>query len=118
MAAKWVSSAEYTQGHMTLGRGVHTLPARADLLAGGVYEILVSASLDESWADWFDGFEFQADPGRTRLRGSLADQAALHGVLARFRDLGIPILAVRRLRNGTPHPGDEDESRGNTPPGT
>lgn len=85
---------------MTLGRSIHTLPSMADLLTGGVYEVLVDAALDESWADWFDGFEFHADGRRTRLRGSVADQAALHGVLARFRDLGIPILSVRRLRNG------------------
>ena len=68
-----------------------------DLLAGGPYEIVVSAALGKDWSRWFDGFEANVEGRRTRLVGTVADQAALHGLLARLRDLGIPILEIHRL---------------------
>ncbi len=61
------------------------------------YEILVAARLDRSWSAWFDDFTLTPVDRSTRLRGTGMDQAALHGALARFRDLGIPILDVHRL---------------------
>ena len=66
-------------------------------VAGGTYEILVGATLDEDWAAWFDGFEVRADGPVTVVRGDVVDQAGLHGLLARFRDLGIPLLDVHRV---------------------
>lgn len=62
------------------------------------YEIQVKGHLDSHWSDWFDGFviTYKAD-GTTVLSGPVADQAALHGLLARVRDLGLPLLAVRRI---------------------
>lgn len=65
--------------------------------SGDVYEIVVGAPADRAWSAWFDDFTITSDGHETRLRGPLADQAALHGALARFRDLGIPIVAVHRL---------------------
>ncbi len=63
-----------------------------------VYEIQVEGALDEKWADWFDGFSITPLAGdETLLAGPVADQAALHGVLAKIRDLGLPLLSVRRL---------------------
>lgn len=62
-----------------------------------LYEIVVGAPADHAWSAWFDDFAITSDGRETRLRGRLADQTALHGALARFRDLGIPILAVQRL---------------------
>jgi hypothetical protein len=65
---------------------------------GVLHEIRVEGHLDARWADWVDGLEFIHEPdGATTLRGILADQAALHGVLNRMRDLGVPIISVRRL---------------------
>lgn len=64
---------------------------------GGTYEILVGATLDKDWAAWFDGFEVRADGPVTVIRGDVLDQAGLHGLLARFRDLGIPLLDVHRV---------------------
>lgn len=60
------------------------------------YEIRVRGSLGLQWSDWFDGFTITTQPNNdTLLRGSVADQAALHGVLAKIRDLGLPLLLVR-----------------------
>lgn len=63
-----------------------------------VHEIRVRGHLDGRWADWVEGLAFTHGPdGTTTLIGPLADQAALHGVLNRLRDLGVPIVSVRRL---------------------
>lgn len=64
----------------------------------GCYEIRVEGHLDERWSDWVGGMAFHRDAdGSTLLRGELADQSALHGVLARLRDLGLPLLSVARV---------------------
>jgi hypothetical protein len=67
-----------------------------------VYEIRVKGHLDSKWADWFDGLEFvpQAN-GETVLVGSVADQTALYGMLAKVRDLGLPLLVVKRVEKET-----------------
>lgn len=64
---------------------------------GGNYEIRVRGLLDVRWSAWFDGLrlERQAD-GTTLIHGSLVDQAALHGLLARVRDLGLSLISVTR----------------------
>jgi len=59
------------------------------------YEIQVQGRLDPRWSGWFDELTVAAGPdGTTVLRGPVADQAALHGLLARLRDLGLPLLSV------------------------
>ena len=59
------------------------------------YEIRLDGRLDERWASWFDGMTVEPGPGGvTVLRGLVADQAALHGLLARLRDLGLPLISV------------------------
>jgi hypothetical protein len=64
----------------------------------GVYEIRVNGKLDPKWSDWFDGFAVTAVGGsETQLTGTVADQAALHGMLHKIRDLGLPLLSVLRL---------------------
>jgi hypothetical protein len=64
----------------------------------GVYEIRVRGNLEPKWSDWFDGFAITpvADD-ETVLVGAVADQAALHGVLHKIRDLGLPLLSVQWL---------------------
>lgn len=59
------------------------------------YEIVVEGHLGARWASWFDGFAItdRAD-GTTVLRGSVIDQAALHGLLHRLRDIGIPLISL------------------------
>ncbi len=63
-----------------------------------IYQIRVKGNLDRKWSDWFDGLTImpQADD-ETLLTGPVADQAALHGLLAKFRDLGLPLLSVKRM---------------------
>ena len=66
------------------------------------YEIRVADGLDPSWSAWFDGMEITTEPGGvTVIAGDVADQAALHGLLARVRDLALPLLSVQRLGPGS-----------------
>lgn len=58
------------------------------------YHIRVRGHLDERWADWFDGFEMQFSGEDTDLYGSVVDQAGLHGILSKIRDLGLMLLLV------------------------
>ena len=63
------------------------------------YEIRLKGHLDRRWADWFAGLEVTLEEeGETLLTGVLVDQAALHGLLRRVRDLGMPLLPVKRAK--------------------
>jgi hypothetical protein len=63
------------------------------------YEIRVTGHLNSRWAAWFDGLSLTwADDGTTVIRGPIVDQAALHGVLQKLRDLGIPLISVAQLQ--------------------
>ena len=62
------------------------------------YEIRVRGVLDGGWSAWFDGLQVTSDDrGQTTIAGPVTDQAALHGLLAKIRDLGLPLLSVRRI---------------------
>jgi hypothetical protein len=62
------------------------------------YRICVQGRLDPQWSDWFDGFTIVAEPGdRTVLTGRVADQPALYGILAKIRNLTLPLLLVERV---------------------
>ena len=67
-----------------------------------IYEIKISGHLDPKWTDWFNGFRIvpQAND-ETLLSGAVEDQAALHGLLAKIRDLGLTLLSVNQIKNGT-----------------
>ena len=63
--------------------------------AGGVYRIQVRGHLDPSWSAWFDDFRIIQDPGGiTTLEGHVGDQSALHGLLIKIRNLGLPLISV------------------------
>ena len=63
------------------------------------YEIRLKGHLDDKWADWFEGLTItREDNGETLLIGPVVDQAALHGVLRKVRDLAMPLLSVSRVR--------------------
>jgi len=58
-------------------------------------EIRVRGQIDEQWSEWFEGLSVaHTEGGETVLTGSVADQAALHGLLAKLRDLGLSLLSV------------------------
>lgn len=62
-----------------------------------VYQIRVKGHLDERWSDWFDDLTITPEQGgETTLVGPIADQPALHGILAKIRDLGLILLSVHR----------------------
>jgi hypothetical protein len=61
-----------------------------------VYEIWVKGHLDGRWSEWFDGLQItNLENGEAMLSGDIVDQAALHGLLNKVRDLGLPLVAVR-----------------------
>ena len=63
-----------------------------------VYKIVVKGQLDSEWSEWFDGLTITlVGSGETILTGPLADQTALHGVLIKIRDLGLPLLSLVRV---------------------
>ncbi len=61
------------------------------------YEIRVEGVLGRRWAAWFGNLQIENDERQTIISGSFTDQAALHGVLAKVRDLGLCLVSIRRL---------------------
>ena len=60
-----------------------------------VYELRITGHLGREWTDWFEGLAITLDDnGDTLLTGPVVDQAALHGVLMKVRDLGLPLIAI------------------------
>jgi hypothetical protein len=77
----------------------HALPEYHD--ESGLYEIRLKGHLDNRWADWFEGLTITLeDQGDTLLTGLVVDQAALHGLLKKVRDLGMPLVSVSPLEHG------------------
>jgi hypothetical protein len=66
--------------------------------AATIYEIRVRGELDAQWSSWFDGLRTGCEgDGETVIVGPVADQAALHGLLAKVRDLGLPLICVHLI---------------------
>jgi len=64
-----------------------------------VYQIRITGHLGSHWTDWFDGLAITLeDNGETLLTGPVVDQAALHGLLRKVRDLGMPLISVIRIQ--------------------
>ncbi len=64
------------------------------------YEIRIKGHLDDRWAGWFEGLTIMLEEnGDTLLTGPVVDQAALHGLLKKVRDLGIPLLSVNLVQS-------------------
>ncbi len=70
------------------------------------YQIEIQETLSPDRSEWFEGMEFRVEPeGRTVLRGSVRDQAALHGLLTRLRDLNLTLISVQRIESDGTRPG-------------
>jgi hypothetical protein len=68
-----------------------------------IYRIRLKGHLADHWTEWFDGLTItHLDNGETVLEGPVIDQAALHGMLNKIRDLGLPLLAVDRVEPREP----------------
>ena len=66
-----------------------------------IYQIRITGHLGREWTAWFDGLVITLEAnGDTLLTGPVVDQAALHGVLKKVRDLGMPLVSVTRVRPG------------------
>ncbi len=79
-----------------------------------VYQIRIEGHLGRAWTGWFAGLSTAPEGNDTLLTGSVIDQAALHGLLRKVRDLGVPLVSVNRLETGptrlpTPQPTPEKE---------
>ncbi len=66
-----------------------------------IYQIILEGHIGKQWSKWFEGFSITLHPrGQTILVGPVIDQSALHGVLKKIRDLGMPLISVNRLDPG------------------
>src|SRR2546425_2591163 len=76
-----------------------------------IYQIRIKGHLGRQWTDWFGGLTITLeDNGDTLLTGSVVDQAALHGVLRKVRDVGMPLLSVIRVKPGEAEASDVNET--------
>ena len=83
-------------------------PSTGDGPEAAWYEIRVVGGLGAHWATWFEGLTLSVErDGTTVIAGPVADQAALHGLLQRVRDLGMPLVSVTRIEPEALHTGDQ-----------
>ena len=86
-------------------RGAHDSP-------GERYRIRLRGHLDRRWHGWLEAFDMVHEgDGTTLLTGLIADQPALHGLLIRIRDLGLPIISIQSVDDATGPPYDERDGR-------
>jgi hypothetical protein len=75
-----------------------------------IYQIRIKGHLDHQWTDWFEGLTLTLEEnGETLLTGPVFDQAALHGLLKKVRDLGMPLLSVNRVEPGQADVADAEQ---------
>jgi len=84
---------------------------KSTVTEAGRYEIRLTGHLEGRWAAWFDGFDLcNSTDGTTLLAGLVADQSALHGLLQKVRDTGLPLVSVTRVPSDQPDQPTNDSS--------
>ena len=86
-------------GHGVMSQELDPQPDSGQPMA---YQIRITGQLGSRWADWFEGLTITLDGGDTLITGPVVDQAALHGLLKRVRDLGMPLVSVSPVEPGSP----------------
>ncbi len=80
-----------------------------------VYQIKIKGYLGSQWSDWFDGLTITPDEeGNTLLTGPVIDDAALHGLLKKVRDLGMPLISFNQIESGVEDRLEESNNEENT----
>jgi hypothetical protein len=78
-----------------------------------VFQIKIKGHLGQQWAPWFDGLKITLEEdGNTLLTGTVIDQPALHGILKKIRDLGMPLLSINSVDPNQCAKADSDEAKG------
>jgi hypothetical protein len=79
-----------------------------------IYQIRIRGHLDQQWTDWFEGLTITLEEdGNTLMNGLVIDQAALHGILKKVRDLGLPLLSVNSTDCNQTDEANIDQVKGN-----
>ncbi|HET6823515.1 MAG TPA: hypothetical protein VFH34_12770 [Anaerolineales bacterium] len=83
------------------------LESTIDLSQPTIYQIRIKGHLSHEWTDWFESMTLTLeDTGDTLLTGPVIDQAALHGLIKKVRDLGAPLVSVNPVQCNETHPGE------------
>jgi hypothetical protein len=89
-------------GRLTQEKNIRHKTMDTPTMNAKIYEIRLKGHLEARWAQWFDGLTITLEEnGNTLLSGPLADQAALHGILKKVRDLGVTLLSVNSVEPDT-----------------
>ena len=90
----------------------NTPTPRPESLQPPIYQIRIKNHLDSHWTDWFNGMAITLEEdGVTVLTGPVADQAALHGLLKKVRDLGMPLVSVVQIQVLDSHQNDSKKEK-------
>ena len=100
MYIEQVAQTEIT-GHKRYKEMSNKIDKKTDPSKPMVYQIRIKGQLDSQWTDWFEGLIITLEEdGDSLLTGPVVDQAALHGLLKKVRDLGLPLVSVSPIEPG------------------
>ncbi|MBC8440856.1 MAG: hypothetical protein H8D87_14400 [Deltaproteobacteria bacterium] len=77
------------------------------------YQIKVKGLLGSKWSSWFEGMTIETEGSATVITGELPDQSALHGLIVKIRDLGLPLISIKRIQKSMPQTGSFQKDQNN-----